>query len=395
MKRLLLFFILVTAACSLLAQPFGNHVSMDGVNDNIYLVHNDPNFIPENHDFTVELYFYTCFDGSNRIIDLQGSTAGTGLDIISLNQGQFLITSQPGAYGTATYILISVSSMVNQWHHIAWTYSYIDSMNCIYYDGNRIQEFKYYAKGPTNDIGIGSDDDDYGNSGLRGYLDEVRISDVVRYSGATYTVPADSFITDGNTLFLLHFDENKGESVFHDTGPHHYSVQGLFGSHIVEPFAVIGDTCITGPGTIQLWATGGTMYSWTPSVFLNDSSLAMPTASPTYPIMYYVTVSDTNQCSFTDSVFLDISVNTEEYVYENNSKIIYPNPAKSDITILIPNSNSGEIFIFDLAGKIIFQNKYFQPNINIDISNYKPGNYILKIFDKNATIIHQDIIIKQ
>ncbi len=53
--------------------------------------------------------------------------------------------------------------------------------------------------------------------------------------------------------------------------------------------------------SVQLNASGGIIYSWTPSTGLSDPNVADPMASPNDTTMYYVTVTDTNGCSATDS----------------------------------------------------------------------------------------------
>ncbi len=68
---------------------------------------------------------------------------------------------------------------------------------------------------------------------------------------------------------------------------------------IVNPLPVINiipDSSICIGSTIQLAASGGTDYSWSPSAFLNDSSVANPMASPLSNTSYRVTVTDANGC---------------------------------------------------------------------------------------------------
>jgi gliding motility-associated-like protein len=74
------------------------------------------------------------------------------------------------------------------------------------------------------------------------------------------------------------------------------------------PFAEAGENgeiCFN--DSIQLVANGGISYNWYPPAGLNDTSIADPWAKPFLGIMYYVVVTDTNQCSNLDSVFIKVN----------------------------------------------------------------------------------------
>ncbi|MDE0689553.1 MAG: hypothetical protein OXI61_15405 [Candidatus Poribacteria bacterium] len=55
------------------------------------------------------------------------------------------------------------------------------------------------------------------NVKLRGYIDEVRISSVVRYVRPEWKVPKQRFKVDKHTISLWHFDEAPGANRFKDT----------------------------------------------------------------------------------------------------------------------------------------------------------------------------------
>jgi gliding motility-associated-like protein len=60
--------------------------------------------------------------------------------------------------------------------------------------------------------------------------------------------------------------------------------------------AGIPDTVICFGKSVQLNATGGSIYVWKPSFFLNNSNIPDPVASPDRSIRYVVTISDTLGC---------------------------------------------------------------------------------------------------
>ena len=73
--------------------------------------------------------------------------------------------------------------------------------------------------------------------------------------------------------------------------------------------------CLTGANyhtSVQLTATGGVSYVWTPATGLSSTTIANPVASPPANQTYYVTGTDANGCKLTDSVTvfdLDPSLN--------------------------------------------------------------------------------------
>ena len=58
--------------------------------------------------------------------------------------------------------------------------------------------------------------------------------------------------------------------------------------------------------TVQLWASGGVTYSWSPSTGLSDSISATPDASPLVTTTYTVSGTDANGCSNKDSITVQV-----------------------------------------------------------------------------------------
>ena len=77
------------------------------------------------------------------------------------------------------------------------------------------------SAGATNEpyLVIGAEKHDAGGAypSFNGYVDEVRISNTVRYTG-NFTRPSGAFGTDGNTVGLYHFNEGSGTSVGDSSG---------------------------------------------------------------------------------------------------------------------------------------------------------------------------------
>jgi len=110
---------------------------------------------------------------------------------------------------------------MNEWHHLAVTY-----------DGTTTQTWIDGVGGPSptnaNTLPITPQDGDgspfqvghrvcCGGVPFLGIVDEVRISDSVRYT-ANFTRPTAEFANDANTRLLWHFNEGAGTTVADDSG---------------------------------------------------------------------------------------------------------------------------------------------------------------------------------
>jgi|GEM_PF-4939538 len=67
-----------------------------------------------------------------------------------------------------------------------------------------------------------------------------------------------------------------------------------------------GDTSVCRGHSVQLSATGGISYVWSPATGLNDPASGNPIATPVVPTMYYVDVTMPAGCVFRDSVMVDV-----------------------------------------------------------------------------------------
>ncbi|NEM97525.1 Ig-like domain-containing protein [Pontibacter burrus] len=67
------------------------------------------------------------------------------------------------------------------------------------------------------------------------------------------------------------------------------------------------DKSICAGGSVQLQATGGTTYTWSPATGLSAANVSNPTASPTQTTTYTVTVISANGCIATDQVTVTVN----------------------------------------------------------------------------------------
>jgi hypothetical protein len=100
------------------------------------------------------------------------------------------------------------------WQHFAWTKN--GANNSWYVNGNLIHTFTRTESDwltSSNVMAFGAQNPT--NQGLVGNLDEIRVSNVVRYT-ANFTPQATAFTSDNNTQLLLHCDGANGTTSFPD-----------------------------------------------------------------------------------------------------------------------------------------------------------------------------------
>jgi PKD repeat protein len=76
--------------------------------------------------------------------------------------------------------------------------------------------------------------------------------------------------------------------------------------HTKPSFTLSADTVICKNSALQLFASGGTSYKWSPTATLNNALSPSPVASPVVDTKYYVDITDINTCVYRDSVQVGI-----------------------------------------------------------------------------------------
>ena len=121
--------------------------------------------------------------------------------------------------GSGTDLVGTSNLRDNAWHHIAVVRAsnvfsfYVDGTRestTSSYSGSIVEASSSYnlALGDNASDAEGTDSGGNTSTTFWGNIDEMRISNTARYSGASYTVPTAEFVTDNNTEFLCHFNEN-------------------------------------------------------------------------------------------------------------------------------------------------------------------------------------------
>lgn len=116
----------------------------------------------------------------------------------------------------------------NHWGHLAGVYDQAAGETRIYWNGTLLNKNNQTPGGhEPGYLAI-----NYGGDNFIESADEIRISDSVRYSGSSFTIPSAPFACDANTLALWHFDEIEGSTIFHDAcGAQDNFLTGNNGAH--------------------------------------------------------------------------------------------------------------------------------------------------------------------
>lgn len=170
--------------------------------------------------FTMECWYYQiAFDGGDeRVVGLEPANSETGEYEINVSGGGAGAYSAGISDGTTWLNCVHVQPVSQHtWTHLAITY-----------DG---LAFRFFINGelihsgdgdldifgpPDHDLVINRHTWNGGNSWssrLTGHVDELRISDVARYT-EQFAPPLCQFTPDEHTMGLWHFDEGSGSTIF-------------------------------------------------------------------------------------------------------------------------------------------------------------------------------------
>jgi hypothetical protein len=161
-------------------------------------------------DWTIEFWYYTTAPATNQgLIGMRPASTNGFYPAIAQNASKLIFYTNNGTRITAT-----ANTVANTWTSVAFVKNTGNTK--LYINGN--QSGATYVDTNTylaNRCVVGCDDFTLGGNPIRGYMDELRISNTARYTG-NYTVASSPFTDDTTTLLLCHFDGPDGSRVFVD-----------------------------------------------------------------------------------------------------------------------------------------------------------------------------------
>ncbi|MCX6274594.1 MAG: CotH kinase family protein [Bacteroidetes bacterium] len=164
---------------------------------------------------------------------------------------------------------------------------------------------------------------------------------------------------------------------------------GCHGSYIavnanvfsIPQFSLGNDTIIESGTSVTLDAGSGfASYLWNTGE-TSQTAIANSTGN------YWVTVTDLNGCSTTDTMQVLVTVNVQPYVI-SEGVLIYPNPTQSKLSISFINSSNEDLFLrlVNSDGKVIwsdFSVKEKRVMRTINLEQYAKGIYVLQLATPN------------
>jgi hypothetical protein len=369
-----LSWLLISTPCA--AAQSGPALALDGLDD--YASSPDNNSLDlgtvNGQSFTLELFFYVpnlTDEGLQALIYKQDAYA-LFVNIHTNQQDQLFFRIWSPALPTPGYVTLfaNPSDLAVGWHHAV---AELDNepgsgadAGAVFLDGHLVGVAQNLSFNP----GIGNSSSPLyigayaGVNPFHGWIDEVRLSDVVRY-WSDFTVPTPPFTTDANTRALWHFDETPGSTTFLDQSPNGNVLTAANGAHNEVP---VPDT--TPPTvlsvvrlnpTVQTTATNRVVCRVTFSEHVNNVSTADFTlaADPTLSGASITSVSASSGSVI--DVTIDTGTSGEGYL---DLDILVPPATITDDAgnALTQNGGSSGLYYIDHTPPTVTQVRQVSPN---------------------------------
>ncbi len=130
-----------------------------------------------------------------------------------------------------------------------------------------------------------------------------------------------------------------------------------------------------------VWSTGETTQT-----ILVDSNLGVGNHT------IWVAVTNENGCNTSDTIQVTIQkLSSIAQLPEEEQFLLYPNPTSGKINLEFENISHRNIAIYNASGEQVYNKKHHARKVELDLSNFSTGTYILKI----DNTIQKKIILKQ
>lgn len=241
------------------AKSGGASILFDG-NEDYLVVDNTSGDLNVTGAWTVEVFHYFGSFNSNQSMVFSNVRTGASnywyLQVRCNNStGQLIFGGNFGSLNKN----FNTGWTANAWNHIAVSSEGNGALN-LYLNGTRVDRLTGQSNydlvskvgGVNQNLYIGKDIEGTLVNELNGNLDEIRISNVCRYTGTTFT-PASRFAPDDNTVLLIHGDGTNGSTTFTDD-------IGIRGSANLS--ATVTQTATANPNPSMVFIRDDYQYDW-------------------------------------------------------------------------------------------------------------------------------------
>jgi len=386
MQNVITFLIFILSVCIAKGQPFGRFASFDGIDDNYSIF---SSVIPSNSDCTIEFWVKTC----TQSIPSPAYTVlsnGAALEV-SIFDGSNLRTHQLCLDdANITYFCHqdhSYPSKDSLWHHVAITYDWSSDHFEMYFDGidGTLSTMPTYNYSPGVNFALG--DGAWGQwsfNKFRGYLDELRVSNIIRYS-AGFTPPQTSFSLDSFTVGLWHFEETNPVSIALDesSNSYHLTPSGSPVSVPLDSILIQGTSTLMAPNNFN-------NYQW---IDCADGSVIAGANSASYsPVSngtYAVVVSDylcPVKSNCVNVTHLEVSSTLEK-----EDIAIFPNPTERMLTVELGEKEAFCVELFDVRGRCLLTQESVA-EIELNLTGFGSGAFWVRVYTADKSYIQKIIL---
>ncbi len=149
------------------------------------------------------------------------------------------------------------------------------------------------------------------------------------------------------------------------------------------------DDTICLSNNVTLTASGGSGFAWS----TGDSTSSI-TITPTFTSTYFVTVTDSNNCSSIDSVIVNVDTCVGITDINSNMQVsIFPNPVSLSATVTVNGNIEGLTYsIKDLAGRTFIEKNISNNTFTIERNTLEDGLYLIELRKNDSVQSVQKLI---
>jgi hypothetical protein len=138
------------------------------------------------------------------------------------------------------------------------------------------------------------------------------------------------------------------------------------------------DTIVESPAFVIVNAgTGFVSYLWSSTE--TTQSIVVQNSGD-----YWVTVTDANGCTATDTINVLVTVGLSE-ADSHDALHIYPNPVRNLLSLELNSNEPAALQLIDVTGRVVWHSEFTEPSIiHVDVSGYSKGIYLLKMQSDNS-----------